>query len=126
MSGTFCLRFDLEGIVPCGARITRVGNVEDVVSREERLTSWQTAQRVAGHRAARIWRSHVHVQAINQDMRTVRACITYRKYDISWQLLLDVKVVLLNNTLLEVEILRPDGSAKCANRRRSGENGKSG
>src|SRR5205807_5023599 len=56
--------------------------------------------------------SDVQIHLVNQDVGAAGSRVANRKNHLSWQLVFQVDVVLLNDSLLEVEVLRKDVSAE--------------
>ena len=78
---------------------------------------------VAGHDCRRPrGRRHIQVIAVHQNVMAARTRISHGHHDIARQFLFDVEVELLHSALLEIEILRLNGSRECSRVRLLGKN----
>src|SRR2546430_14742766 len=113
MPDTLRLGLDLKRVV---ASISHVVDVSDggewAVRRAESCAPRAATQRVPRDDTACARRSNIQVQTVHQNVVTARPRITRRQHEIPGQLVLKVEVELLNDTLLEIQILRLDCSSE--------------
>ena len=117
-------RLDLERIIAGAADIVVIVNgCEGTVRRGESRSPGTATQRVTCNHTAGRGRSNVLIHPVHQDVRAARTCVSNRENHVFRQLMFHIQIELLHHALLEIKILRLDGSRETRRIRRRGEQG---